>query len=177
MMNEKMTVQILQRTQHDLMNHLQVIQGYLAMDKIDIVKEKLDECINHYEQERRLFHTNAQRFILWTTQFNHHHENIQLIYRVDCDNLNLFQINQQLIEDSQWVVSMIKKYGSETELYEVKLELNKISDSKITLSFTIIDQFKALHSLTCCEYNQSVYVKQSGENIIYEFSYMIGEMG
>src|SRR5690625_248752 len=176
MMNEKTTVEILQRTQHDLMNHLQVIQGYLAMDKIDVVKEKLDECINYYEQERKLFHTNAQQFILWTTQFNHHHGNIQLIYHVNCDNLNLCHIDQQLIEDGQWVVSMIKKYGSETKLYEVNFELNKISDSKATLSFTVFDQFKELYSLTCSEHNQSVSVKQSGENIIYEFSYTIGEM-
>src|SRR5690625_4436369 len=110
MMNEKMAVQILQRTQHDLMNHLQVIQGYLAMDKIDVVKEKLNECIDYYEQERKLFHTNAQRFILWITQFNHHHGNIQLTYHVSCDNLNLCHIDHQLIEDSKKVVNLIEKY-------------------------------------------------------------------
>jgi len=175
-MNEKTTVRILQRTQHDLMNHLQIIQGYLAMDKIDVVKEKLNECIDNYEQERKLFHTKAERFILWLIQFNHHHENIQLTYHVNCDNLNLCHIDQQLIEDSECVVNMIKKYGSKTELYEVKLELNKISDSKAKLSFTVIDQFKELYPATLNEYNQS-FVKQSGEDIIYEFSYNIDEVG
>src|SRR5690625_7310101 len=93
-MDEMSMVRILQTTRHDLMNNLQVIQGYLSMDKIDVVKMKLAECIDYYEQERKLININASNFILWVIQFNHRHENLQLTYHIEAESLDLRKIDQ-----------------------------------------------------------------------------------
>lgn len=174
-MNEKSTVEILQRTQHDLMNHLQVIQGYLLMDKVDVVKERLAKCIEYYEQERKLIKTNAAKFILWMIRFNHTHDHILLNYRLSDDKLDLSHIEQQLLSDCDFVIGMIDKFGLKTELYEVKLELKKVSESTLKLLFTINKQANWLEFADFKEHNQSKYVRRSGEDLVYEFSYMLDE--
>ena len=74
------------------MNNLQVVQGYLSMDKIDIAKNKLAECVDYYHEERKLMNINAPYFILWVIQFNHCHDNIQLTYHVGDGTLDLCSI-------------------------------------------------------------------------------------
>ncbi len=172
-MDEKATVQILQRTRHDLMNHLQVIQGYLSMDKIDVVKKKLAECIDYYDQERKLININAPNFILWVIQFNHNYENIQLTYRVNGENLDLRNVDLQLIEDSECLVNMINKLGSKIELYEIKLQLSRISQSKVKLSFTIVDQFDWINDFGDNIQNKNICVKESDDGMMYEILYTI----
>src|SRR5699024_10459419 len=114
-MNEKMMIDVLQRTRHDLMNHLQVMHGYLSMDKIGVVKEKLAECIHYYNQERKLINLNAPNFILWVIQFNYNHENVHLNYHIHSDEINLSHMDDQLIEDSEFIVGRINKLGSKME--------------------------------------------------------------
>lgn len=172
-MDEMSMVRILQTTRHDLMNNLQVIQGYLSMDKIDVVKKKLAECIDYYDQERKLININAPHFILWVIQFNHRHENIQLIYHIEGESLDLGKVDQLLVKDSDYVVNMINKLGSKMELYEIKLELIKVSKSKVKLSFTIVGQCEWINDYKNNEQNKSICVKESDDDIIYELLYTI----
>lgn len=166
-------VKILQRTQHDLMNNLQIIQGYLSMDKIDVGKTKLAECIGYYQEERKLMNINASHFILWVIEFNHCHENIQLSYQISDENLNLWKFDNQLIEDSEYVVKMIERLGSKMKLYNMKLLLYKSSDSVVRLSFTIVDQFDWINDFRKDEQNKRICVKESNEGMICEISYTI----
>jgi len=172
MMQEKTMVQTLQRTRHDLMNNLQVIQGYLSMDKIDIVKEKLTECIDYYHEERKLININAPHFILWVIQFNHCHDNIQLTYHVD-EHLDLASIDHQLIKDSKHLVNIISKLGSKMELYELNLQISMVQQSKVKVSFTIVDQFELINEFQDNKQNDNICVKESEDGIIYELSYII----
>src|SRR5690625_1919955 len=97
-MDKKMMVQILRNTQHDLMNNLQIIQGYLSMEKIDMVKAKLVDSIDYYSEERKLIQINAPHFILWVIQFNHSHDNIKLTYRINVENIDLSKIDLRLVQ-------------------------------------------------------------------------------
>jgi stage 0 sporulation protein B (sporulation initiation phosphotransferase) len=44
------TVELLRRYRHDVMNHLQLIQGYIQMDKVDRGREYID-CLAAYAQQ------------------------------------------------------------------------------------------------------------------------------
>lgn len=114
---------MLQNKRHDLMNHLQIVQGYLSMGKVDVVADKMNHIIAEYEQERLLMNTQATQFILWTLQFNSKHENIRLTYKIHTRNINLKSLDTKLIYAGNIVTNMIREQGEASDLYEVAMEL------------------------------------------------------
>lgn len=168
-MQEKTMLQILQKTQHDLMNNLQVIQGYLSMDKIDMVKTKLADYIDYYYEERKLIHINAPHFILWVMQFNH--ANIELSYRINFENKDLSKVDLQLLQHCKEIVNIIINLGQKRELYNMDLRLNDDSQSNITVTITIDGPFKQKNLIQAFEAIGCTSVRRFENEIICEFSY------
>jgi stage 0 sporulation protein B (sporulation initiation phosphotransferase) len=172
-MQEKLMVNILRCNQHDLMNDLQVIQGYLSMDKVDKVKEKVTDLIDHYHEKRKLINTNAPYFILWVIQFGHTYDNIQLSYCIDTENVDLSKVDVDLIEDCKYIVNQISRLGSNTELYRMNLHLKKESHKKITVELRITGQLDEEKEFRNLGQNKRIYIKKSENGMTCELSYII----
>lgn len=137
-MNEQEVVRLLQYYRHDLMNELQIIHGYLSLDKVDKVKSKVEDVIINYNEERKLMNTNATRFILWVLQINQKQANIRLTYKLNFDHLSLQSLDEELVDYCDYIINGINIYGDKQNFYEVKVKLTEdIKHSCVNVKWVI----------------------------------------
>lgn len=141
-MNENDFVRLLQFDRHDLMNDLQVIQGYLSIDKIEMVKDKIDHMISNHHKERKLIHLNAPHFTFLMLQVNHLHQNIRLDYEIDLKEMSLQVLDKKLVKLAHFIINAIKDYGDESELYHLNIILSEEpSDASLIFQCIIAGHF------------------------------------
>ncbi|MEW9675889.1 Spo0B domain-containing protein [Lentibacillus sp. L22] len=139
-MNEREMVELLRLYRHDLMNDLQIVQGYASMEKMDKVKQKLASLMNYFNEERKLMRLDMPKFTLWLICFNSVHTNIRLSYHINMNPINLQAIDQTLVEECQSVVEMVKRLGNDMEMYKGILDLN-CTDTTLKVTFSLEGNF------------------------------------
>ncbi|AXI09583.1 hypothetical protein CUC15_11905 [Oceanobacillus zhaokaii] len=146
-MEEKDVVEVLQYYRHDIMNDLQIISGYLSMGKLEKVEKKFEELFSFYEQERKLMHLKAPKFILWLIRFNNLYNNFRLTYNIQVENTQLSMIDDILIKQSKKVMDFYTSISNLSTLYEVNIDLIKRKKpSQIEVNFSIDGHFKLKHN-------------------------------
>lgn len=138
-------IDLLRHYRHDLLNHLQLIKGYASMNKLDKVKEKIDQGIVLSRQEAKLSDLNCPAFALWVIQFNWQHENFKLQYQVDGDNVDLSSIDSSLYAICEEMMDMLSNNMDPTYLYETYLHIHH--QQKTTIKFEFIGDFEDSQSL------------------------------
>lgn len=123
MMDEQDVIQLLRYYQHDLLNELQIIQGYASMNKIDKVKEKIAACVDVYNKERQLMYLNSPKFALWLMKAQHHQKNIGISYDLQLGQIDLSLIDQDMFDIGTCIVEHIKQHGNEFSLYELHIDM------------------------------------------------------
>lgn len=116
-------IKLLQYYRHDLMNHIQVIKGYLSMGNTDKVNDKLDGLIQDFDKERILMNLYVPNFSLWILTFNSTYENIRLSYHLDDIRNSLEDKDEFLVRISNQFMEVIQKYIDPTILYNITLKL------------------------------------------------------
>ncbi|MBP1968791.1 stage 0 sporulation protein B (sporulation initiation phosphotransferase) [Virgibacillus natechei] len=170
-MESEQTLEVLQYYRHDLMNHLQIVQGYLSIGKAEKAEAKLKESMDHYNEERKLMSLNAPMFILWLIRFNTTYMNLRITYQIHTDNIDLRRIDKQLVEQCQDVITSLVKATDDTELYDLTLELNEIKkSSQIKVSLFIDEGDRLKLNLDQMEQNKTVHVNEITSGILCEFS-------
>ncbi len=107
-------LEVLRHARHDWMNKLQLIQGNLALDKVDRVKEIINEIINEARQETRLSNLNLPKFAsaLLTCNWETHH--FQLDYEVT-DMKSLQNLDDSLL--TAWMEKFMQVLDDSVERY------------------------------------------------------------
>ncbi|MFD1038611.1 Spo0B domain-containing protein [Virgibacillus byunsanensis] len=146
-MEEKDVIQMLRHYRHDVLNHLQVIHGYLSMGKTEKVQSKIMQTIEYYNEERKLMSLHAPSFVLWLIQFNVVHMNIRLAYHIHIENWNLGAEDIQLVEQCDRIIEQIEKATDTTELYEGSLQIKEKSVSTLELDLIINGVFQDMIGL------------------------------
>ncbi|SFA69022.1 stage 0 sporulation protein B (sporulation initiation phosphotransferase) [Lentibacillus halodurans] len=145
-MEEKDVIQLLRHYRHDLMNHLQIVQGYLSMGKTDKVQKKVKNYLQQLQEESKLVNLNAPFFALYLLQFGSLHMNFRLTYHIHTENKNLQSVDQLLTDYCKQVMEKIKNATDETELYELDVRLSDVSPVMIELEFTVNGHFPDVSS-------------------------------
>src|SRR5699024_5790445 len=158
-MEEKDVVVLLQNQRHDMLNHLQIIQGYLSMGNTEKVKDKMETWLDYFNEERKLFNLNAPLFALWIMQFNHMYTNARLTYKVQIKKKNLQTVDQQLTEQCKQMINSLMQEQSNSELYEGNLELNESTDDPeiINIKFSINGRFPGAENFKSKFINKDKY--------------------
>ncbi|MEC5422051.1 Spo0B domain-containing protein [Virgibacillus sp. C22-A2] len=174
-MNEKEVVRVLQHYRHDLMNKMQIIQGYLSMGKVEIVETKVTDFLEYFNEERKLLSLNAPKFILWVIQFNNKYENFRLTYKIHTGNKKLQAIDNLLVEQFNMILVCLTKICDKTRLFELNLQISETEKpSLLRISLFIdgnsddIDGFK--QNLENMRLNYMVDVKETSNGMMCEFS-------
>lgn len=168
-MNLNDIVKLLQYDRHDLMNELQILHGYLIIDKTDMVKDKLDHLIESYVQERELLNSKAPHLILFMLQANHSYENIRITYDIDLKHSYLDTIDLEIVSFCHAIINIILKYGDGHELYHLNLTLSELeANSEVRFQSSVIGKFLNVES-----------VKSHFENItkMYPLKFKISDKG
>ncbi|WP_164668487.1 Spo0B domain-containing protein [Virgibacillus doumboii] len=141
-MEEKEVIQILRQYRHDLLNQLQIVQGYMSMGKTEKVQSKIKDYIQRLNEERKLVNFDAPLFALYLIQFDSLHMNFRLTYDIHTENRNLQHIDGELIDCCRKIMAEIEHISDENELYEVHLQINEVaSESLIELDFAVVGNF------------------------------------
>lgn len=174
-MNEKEVIRLLNQYRHDVMNELQIIQGYLSIGKIDKVKDKVNSCIDKLNQERKLTNLNTPLFILWLVRFNTLHTNMRATYEINVTNNNLSKIDDLLVKSCQQVTNWIKDVGDRNELYEIMIELNEtVYESEVTLDFNINGLFhEEAYNNSNFALHSPVRIEETNDGMICRFLYFL----
>lgn len=122
-MDEQDMIQLLRYYQHDLLNELQIIQGYASIGKIETVKEKVEECVSLYQQERKLLHLNIPKFTIWLMRVVHEHQHICISYDIQLDQTDISCSDHMFLNVSQSIIRHINEYGSDLELHEIHIKI------------------------------------------------------
>ncbi|WP_206207822.1 Spo0B domain-containing protein [Virgibacillus profundi] len=146
-MVEKDVVQALQHYRHDLMNDLQIVQGYLSMGKADKAEAKVKEWMEYFNEERKLMSLKAPSFILWVIQFNSRYENFRLSYTIHTENKDLQKIDEKLVEQCNHIMEDFINTSNDQELYNLKLKLSLTENpSKINVRICLDHEKENINS-------------------------------
>ncbi|MCD5323714.1 MULTISPECIES: Spo0B domain-containing protein [Pontibacillus] len=115
---------LLRHYRHDWMNQLQLVYGYATMDKMELVKEKLQHIIADSREESKLMNLKAPHFSLWVVQFHVRHNQFHMTYHVD-SSLDLSAFDQSLVHSLEEFMMHLEKHVNERDLYEIEMSVTK----------------------------------------------------
>lgn len=130
-------VQILQHYRHDLMNRLQIVQGYVGMKNFDKVEKKLSEIVDYYNEERKLMSLNVPDFMLWIIQFDTRYENFRLTYKIHPEYKNLHASDSILVNQFHEFMERCAGILNPEELYEVKLIVEESTETQMKFMLSV----------------------------------------
>jgi stage 0 sporulation protein B (sporulation initiation phosphotransferase) len=168
-MEDADVVKLLQHYRHDLMNHLQIVQGYISMKKTDKADEKLKETIAYYDEERKLMYLHVPAFTLWIMQTNIMFDHIKLEYQVLTEK-NLHHLDHDLTARCKKIISAVNiTYGIE-ELFEISMEIKDAENSSfVEISFLIKGENRRETLLSGNLKSENVTVRKTPSGIVCSF--------
>lgn len=99
------TLEVLRHARHDWLNRIQLIKGYIALNKVDRVREILDEIIADAHQESKLSNMNIPGFASLLLVYNWENHRIFLEYEVLDENFG-----KGLTVDDQFLTEWTKNF-------------------------------------------------------------------
>lgn len=147
-MNEREVMQILQKYRHDCVNHIQLLHGYLSMNKPERAKDVLEEWIFICEQSRMLNSFNIPKFALWVDRFDLLYSRLRLSYKVNVPGLNLDHYDEELHCLSNQFADALLRSSSPEILHEVTLSVNN-DDERVYFEFRAEGPFQYVNQFEC----------------------------
>ncbi|WP_217586844.1 Spo0B domain-containing protein [Lentibacillus saliphilus] len=125
-MQPKDVIDVLSHYRHDIMNQLQLIQGYLSMGKLESVQEKMTQYIEQLHSESKLVNLGLPGFALWLIRFNSTHTNYRLTYSIygDQQSIRSSFIDDQLVFACSTVIHTFQEITDDDTLYHGHLSLS-----------------------------------------------------
>ncbi|MFD1362931.1 Spo0B domain-containing protein [Lentibacillus salinarum] len=136
-MEEQDVIQLLRHYRHDLVNQLQVVQGYASMGKTAKVQQKLTDYLWHLQEEGKLVSLNAPAFALYMLQLATLHTNFRLVYHIHIDGKDLQSVDRLLVERCKHVMEKIETGTDCMVLYDLDVQLYEGPGDIIELVFTV----------------------------------------
>lgn len=179
-MKEKDLLKVLQFYRHDIMNHLQVIHGYLNIGQQEKVTTKINDIMHHFKREKKLMDTNAPHFILWMLQVNHLEENIRVNYNFQYEKANLMTIDETLTEQSKQIINCIRLSGDPFELYKTTFNFSKDEYNPSIIRVTIhisgqIDKESISSHLSPTQINNPMRMDLTENGLTVNLTYFLNE--
>ncbi|MGM8212989.1 Spo0B domain-containing protein [Virgibacillus sp. W0430] len=157
-MNEEKLVQFIQNYRHDILNELQIIQGYINMEMNKKVNEKVAQVVDNFHNERKLLSLQAPKFAIWVMQFNHVYGNIRITYDMFIENLNLQSTDDQLVLLCANLMHCLEKHSEKDAFFEGKLSIHKQADNaKIIVDFSFDGKDLCLENFKKCVQKDKIY--------------------
>lgn len=136
-MHHRYTIRALELYHHDLMNDLQIIDGYVKMNSLTDVQNYMEKWLDEAYQEQKLFRLNVPKLALFFIQFNHFYEKIRLTYNIDIAQ-KLTLLDEPLYNKSMLIIEEIKKVQALSEqVITINAALKDCNHKNVALTYTI----------------------------------------
>ena len=165
-------VNLIQHYRHDLMNHLQVVQGYIKLGNLEKVDASMTELLDHFYQERKLLSLNVPTVLFWVMQFRLKYENYILSYDIDIENKNLSESDQFIEKKLEQIMRDANEKCSNQTLHRVEIEFKDSIDT-CEIAVYVVNESKELKSIEEKRINQSeiedIDINIAGNEYRYSF--------
>ncbi|MDQ0214565.1 stage 0 sporulation protein B (sporulation initiation phosphotransferase) [Oikeobacillus pervagus] len=122
MKNDWTIIQLMQQTRHDWMNKIQLIKGNIDLNRIDRVKDIIDDIILEARQESKLTNLKMPRFAQLLLTYNWTNSFLRLEYEIIDEDLELHVDDEQLTD---WC---------EAFLYKLEISLQPYGENHLYIS-------------------------------------------
>ncbi|MGM8214237.1 Spo0B domain-containing protein [Bacillaceae bacterium W0354] len=149
-MNTSEVLELLRLYRHDLMNDLQLIQGYAGMGKYEQSNEKLKAFINKLNQERQLQTLEAPNFVLWLILLKLHQRELHTTLEIEPASEPISQFDRQMKADGEYVLNILKNQSEKLLMsfsLTIKINYEQGWNIKYSINHNFDDLFNELQSL------------------------------
>lgn len=109
-------IELLRHARHDWLNRIQLIQGYISLNRVDRVKEILNDIIAEAHQETSLSNMNIPEFASLLLTYNWESHAIHLEYEVlDGEREEKLTVDDRFLAD--WTCSFLEVLNSSVEAF------------------------------------------------------------
>ncbi|GEM_PF-5688263 len=122
-------VNLIQHYRHDILNQLQVVQGYVKIGNLKKVDDSMSQLLEYFYQERKLLNLNMPNVLLWFLQFRERYENFRLTYDIDIENKEMKTADHFIIERLEKIMEDVQKCCKDDMLYQVEIEFKDNLDA------------------------------------------------
>ncbi|MGZ0086553.1 Spo0B C-terminal domain-containing protein [Caldibacillus thermoamylovorans] len=98
-------IEVLRHARHDWLNKIQLIQGHLALNKVERVKEIIEGIVVEMQQEARLTNLKAERFAELIMTYNWEPRPVSLEYEITGGEADLSPYDERL---SEWCEAFLR---------------------------------------------------------------------
>ncbi|WLV23676.1 Spo0B domain-containing protein [Aciduricibacillus chroicocephali] len=147
-MNEREVMQILQKYRHDVLNQIQLLHGYLSMNRPERARELLDDWIELCDQDRRLSSLSIPQFTLWTARFDSLYSRLRMYHKINTTGIKLTHHDEELHRISNQFADALLRSSSPEILHEVTLSVNN-DDERVYFEFRAEGPFQYADEFDC----------------------------
>lgn len=164
-------LEIIRHYRHDLLNELQLVHGYLSMGKTEKTGKKVQNMIERYHEERKLFDLHCPYFTLWLMSVDRNYPQFRIRYET-ADIGEISNMDLTLFSSCREIFSLIGDYIFKNHMYHGRLQIEQ-EDEMIRLSFAFHgsiqhpDQLK--RELSARPYIQQAEIDEENLGFILEY--------
>jgi stage 0 sporulation protein B (sporulation initiation phosphotransferase) len=104
-------VEVLRQSRHDWLNKIQLIKGNLALNKLERVKEIIEEIVIETQHEAKLTNLNALEFAELLMTYNWQAQHFRLEYEVLGDVCDLSAYDEELVNWCRQFFYVLKEHA------------------------------------------------------------------
>lgn len=106
--NIKDVLYLLRLYRHDLMNHLQLVDGYASMKQYEQSQEKLHHLIMQLKNERQLQTLDAPQYVYWLLSLNLFEREMNFDFEIENHETSIEDYDGQITHDGKRLFEQIK---------------------------------------------------------------------
>ena len=166
-MEAKEVVDIIQSYRHDLLNDLQIIQGYVKLGKMEKVDDNLTKLFEFFHKERELLNLNIPHVVVWFKEFRMKYNQFKLGYSIHADNIKLTDADLYIKEKLDQIIQDIQQRSDDANVYTIHVDfIENENDCTINVSVDLNERSEEQELPP----SEDIYIKQTQENLIYSFN-------
>ncbi|MGP4071393.1 Spo0B domain-containing protein [Piscibacillus sp. B03] len=130
---------LLRLYRHDLMNQLQLVDGYASMKQHDLSQEKLHNLIKSLRDERLLQTLDAPQYVYWLIQLKLKEREMEIEFDIEHNEDSLLEFDDRLVHDGKRLFGEIKDHVDEFSQLHILIQIKHEHDWYIKYQVKGID--------------------------------------
>ncbi|WP_280768629.1 Spo0B domain-containing protein [Salipaludibacillus daqingensis] len=126
---------ILRHYRHDWLNHLQLINGYLAMGRVEKVEHLINELVIQSKNESQLSNLNMNDFAEQILTFNWKGYSFRLSFEVVSNTKDWSNWEKVIISYFQYITTLLEDHTTHGEEQHAIIVLNDIEKKTVEVDF------------------------------------------
>lgn len=132
-MKSRDVVHLIEQYRHDILNHLQLLQGYISLGNIKKAEVSLTNLLEYFQQEKGLLHLNMPNVYLWFIQFPIKYKDFQMSYDIDI-HMDLQFADDAVVKKLNIIMQEIEAITTSNYSYPLEVEFkDNLEACEITL--------------------------------------------